>query len=338
MNSVPHICFLGCGQMAERHSRLLRKLYPSMHISFASRELDRAEKYRLKLKGFKAYGSYKDALSDPSVDIVFIVTPHALHSELGIAAAQRGKHIIVEKPVTRAEKELDELLAAVKKAKVRFTVAENYLYKPALHEIRSFIEKGYIGVPLFVEITKVNHDKVKGWRTDAKLMGGGALLEGGVHWINALRTLCGYPCAKVIAHKPGADYKTDIPYEDSLLVVGHFGPVVGKLLHSWRIPNRLKGISLSKIYGTEGIITFESNGLFVFLNGKKKRIRFFNPLSFLGFRQMLLSFIEDYRADRPWEPSPARVREEFATVHAAYRSLASSRMEPVALPSSRVKK
>ena len=338
MKPVPHICFLGCGQMAERHSKLLRKLYPSMQISFASRELNRAEKYRDKVNGFNAYGSYEDALSDPSVEIVFIVTPHAMHSELGIKAAKNGKHIIVEKPVTRSEKELVALLAEVKKNKVRFTVAENYLYKSALREIRTFIDKGFIGEPLFVEISKVNHDKVQGWRTDAKLMGGGALLEGGVHWINALRTLAGYPCDAAMAHKPGAEYNTDIPFEDSLLVVGHFGPVVGKLLHSWRIPNRLKGMSLSKVYGTEGIITFESNGLFVFLNGKKKRFRFFNPLTFLGFKRMLLSFIEDFRADRPWEPSPERIREEFFTIHAAYRSLKSGKMEPVTKVASRKKK
>jgi predicted dehydrogenase len=48
---------------------------------------------------FKLYTSYRDALSDPSVDAVSICTPHALHCEMAIAAAEAGKHVLVEKPI-----------------------------------------------------------------------------------------------------------------------------------------------------------------------------------------------------------------------------------------------
>jgi len=339
MKPVPAICFLGCGTMAERHARNLKKMYPSMKISFASRDISRAQEYVQRLKGHRAYGSYEEPLSDPGIDIVFIVTPHAYHSELAVAAANAKKDIIVEKPVTRTMEELAAIVKAVGKNNVRFTVAENYHYKPAMRQIREFIDQGYIGKPLVVELTKINHDRVSGWRTDPDMMGGGALLEGGVHWINALRTLAGHPCERVMAAMPVEDYDMSAPFEDTIMVVGQYGPVVGRLLHSWRIPNRLKGVSISKIYGTEGVITFESNGLFALLNGKKKRIRFFNPFSFLGFKSMLLSLVEDYRSGRPWEPSLERIQEEFATIHGAYRSLETHAMENIkSVPGARAAK
>ncbi len=144
-------------------------------------------------------------------------------------------------------------------------------------------------------LNKTNRDSVAGWRTDPVMMGGGALLEGGVHWINALVSLAGSIPREAMAIKPGVEYDSSVPFEDSLILVVKFADgAVGKLLHSWRIPNRFKGMGLSKVYGTEGVITFESNGLFCSLYGKKKKMSFFSPFEFLGFKAMHRAFIDNY--------------------------------------------
>jgi predicted dehydrogenase len=329
-NALPRICFFGCGAMAVRHARILRKLFPRIELSFASREAARARETARRLKGKEAYGTYEEAARSEQFDISFITTPHAYHADLAVMSAEGGKDIIVEKPVTRTLEELDLLQEAVDRNGVRCTVAENYLYKPIIPVIRRFIEEGLIGEVLFLELSKTGREEKSGWRLDEGLMGGGALLEGGVHWLNALASLAGAVPEEVIAVRPAVSYPSDIPVEDTLFLVVRFSNgAVGRLLHSWHIPSRFFGLGLSKIHGTEGVITFESNGLFCSVFGKKKRKRLVSPLDFLGFKAMHRAFVEDWSAGRPWEPSLARIRTELSLVHAAYRSLASKRFEPV---------
>ena len=327
---LPRICFFGCGDMAARHTRTLKKLFPKIQLFYASRELSKAQGMAAKLNGVAAFGSYAQAVRSDRFDISFLTTPHALHAELAILSAEHGKDLIIEKPVTRTLDELTSIQDAVDENGVRCTVAENYFFKPIIKTIRAFVDDGLVGEVLFLELTKTNREEKSGWRTDETLMGGGALLEGGIHWLNALTSLAGGVPRDVIAVKPGADYATNIPIEDTLLLVARFSNgVVARLLHSWRIPNRFFGMGLSKIYGTEGVITLESNGLFCSVYGKKKKKMVMNPLEFLGFRAMHRAFVADWVNDRPWQPSMDRIRDDLKMVKAAYRSLETNRFEDI---------
>jgi predicted dehydrogenase len=327
---LPRICFIGCGNIALKHSKILKKIYPAIELSFASRNKQKAKEYADKFSCKVYFGNYKEALSSDAFDIAFITTPHAFHSGLAVMAANNHKDIIIEKPVTRNVQELLKIENAVKKNKVRCTVAENYLYKPFIKKIRKYIIEGLIGDVLFIELSKTGDSEKNGWRTNKEMMGGGALLEGGVHWVNALVSLAGSTPVEVAAFKPGVKYKTNIPFEDSIMLNVKFkNGVIGKLLHSWHIINPAKGMSLSKIYGTDGLITFESNGLFFSVHGKKIKIRFMSPFDFLGFKAMHKSFIEDWRNNIAWEPSLDRIKIELKLIESAYKSLKTKKTEKI---------
>ncbi len=329
MKSLPRICFFGCGYITAKHSKLLKKLYPKIELSYAGREPAKAIEYRDRFRGAFAFDTYHEAAQSDAFDIAFIATPHAFHAELAVLAAQNGKHLIIEKPIARNLKELSAIERAVKRNRVRCTVAENYLYKPFIRKARKYVDGGFIGEVLCIELNKTSRDTVTGWRTDAELMGGGALLEGGVHWVNLLVSLSASEPQEVVAFKPDVRYDTAVPFEDTVLLTVRFrNGVIGKLLHSWRIPNTLRGVRLSKIYGSEGVITFESNGLFLWVAGRKKRISI-NPVDFLGFKGMHRAFIERYMSGEPWEPSLERIRSELQLIELAYRSFHSKRVERI---------
>jgi UDP-N-acetylglucosamine 3-dehydrogenase len=329
-NKLPRICFFGCGDIASRHARILKKLYPGIELSFASRSREKAKRYADTFKSNQYFGTYKEALVSKSFDIAFITTPHAIHAELAVMAANNHKDIIIEKPVTRNLKELLSIQNAVKKNKVRCVVAENYFYKPIIKKIRKYIDEGLIGDVLFIELNKTGVSSKTGWRINKEMMGGGALLEGGVHWVNALVSIADSAPIEVAAFKPEVKYKTDIPFEDSIMLnVAFKNGAIGKLLHSWRIVNPAMGMSLSKIYGTDGLITFESNGLFFSVHGKKKRIVFINPFDLLGFKAMHRSFIENYMNNIPWEPSLERIKQELKLIESAYKSIKSKKTEKI---------
>jgi predicted dehydrogenase len=106
---------------------------------------------------------------------------------------------------------------------------------------------------------------------------------------------------------------------------------VGKLLHAWNVNNRLRGLHLSKIYGTTGNIIFESNGLFALVAGRRTRLRFPGVRDLMGYRAMLRHFVECVRERRSPDASLAVARRDLAVVLAAYRSLETRRFEPVTL-------
>jgi len=314
------LCLLGCGKVARTHSRVARSL-GGIELLFASRSLEKAEAYNRRYGGVGAFGSYEAACADPRVDAVFVCTPQAFHVEHARLAARGGKAVLIEKPVARTLAELSEIEAAVHAAGTIAMVAENYHFKPAVRVLRQHIERGDVGQVLFVELNRAGRQRPTGW----------ALLEGGVHWVNYLCRLGG-AVREVCAARPEVDRPLVAPFEDGLEVLVRFqGGAVGKLLHAWSVTNRLAGLGLSKIYGTEGNITFESNGLFALVTGRRTRLRFPGVRDLMGYRAMLRHFIECVRARRQPEMSLTAARHDLAVVVAAYRSLESRRFEPLSM-------
>ena len=72
------------------------------------------------------------------------------------------------------------------------------------------------------------------------------------------------------------------------------GPV-GTLYHSWETPSLFKGLRLSKIYGRAGSITFESNGILIFVRGRKKLLIFPGLKDIAGYKGMFQDFINCIR-------------------------------------------
>lgn len=325
--STPTVCILGCGSIARLHARIAGTLRSHLSIAFASRDRDRAEAYRAKYNGIAAYDSYESACAAPDVDAVFICTPHAHHVEHAALATTHGKPMLIEKPITRNLEELAEIETMTAQASVPCMVAENYYFKPLIRVVREHVAEGDIGRPVFLELNKTGISRNTGWRTDAEMMGGGALLEGGCHWVNLLLELGGSPTA-VLAAKPDVDYPPAAPFEDNLQILVRFeNGAVGKLLHSWRTHNRVAGLSASKLFGTEGNITFESNGLWALVLGKRKRFRVPGLLDIMGYREMLRGFADSVREGTPPPLSLATIRRDMELIFGAYRSLESGRWE-----------
>ncbi len=323
------LCILGCGAIARLHSRVARTLGSRVRLSFASRSPDRAEAYRRRFGGVGAFGSYEAACASPDVDAVLICTPHAFHVEHARLAATGGKALLIEKPVARSLEEVAAIEACVEEAGVVCMVAENYRFKPLRRVLRDHLESGDIGEPLFIELNKTGTSRAQGWRMDAGLMGGGALLEGGVHWVNLMMELGGN-AQRVIAAAPRTSPTSRAPFEDNLQVLIHFERgTVGRLLHSWNTRNRTFGLQVSRIYGTEGNIFFESNGLWVLVAGRRRRLRVPGLLDLMGYRTMLQEFLSAVRENRETAMPLSAARRDLEVVMAAYRSLTSGRFEMV---------
>jgi len=310
------IAFLGCGAVARAHTRTLQSLDDQVRLYYASRALSRATDLNARSRGAGAFGAYAEALEDPTVDAVLIATPPAFHLEWTLRALAAGKHVIVEKPPLPRAADFTAVEAAARAASRQVMVAENYFYKPILRTLRSMLRDGTIGEPRFLDIKALKTQRTQNWRDDASLAGGGALYEGGIHWIDFLANL-GLDVVSVHGFRPGQRARLD---REMLVVIRYAQGAVGALFFSWNTPSLLKGVRLSRIYGTEGSITFESNGLFALALGKRTALRLPGVRDLTGTRAMFRDFLRALRGNRAPEFTLALARRDLELVEAAYRT------------------
>jgi predicted dehydrogenase len=311
-----HLCFLGCGRVADAHSGRLARLRPGVTLSYASRSAPKAQALASRHGGARAFGSYREAIDSQDIDVIAVVTPPAEHLEWTLAALEADKDVILEKPPVLRSADFDGIQRACK-ARGRFVyVAENYYYKPILSAVRKAIASGAIGEPLFIHLNAVKRQRTGGWRDDPAEAGGGALFEGGIHWINFAGAL-GFTIASVKAARPGR--REGLERSMALLLEYAEGPV-GLLSYSWDVASPLGGLRASRIYGREGSLVFESNGLFMATSGRRWRVRFPGLGDMLGYNAMFSDFLRAWRARTEPGMTLARARRDLEVIEEAYRS------------------
>jgi len=142
-----------------------------------------ARDYGFSEKNVYGYDTMARLADNPEIDIVYVVTPNALHAEHAIAAARAGKHVICEKPLARTVAECDAILAAVAAAKVRLSIGYRLHFDPYHAELRRLVRTGEFGPFLKMRGGFAFHMGTPQWRATRALAGGGPLMDLGIYVI-----------------------------------------------------------------------------------------------------------------------------------------------------------
>jgi len=312
-----NLVFLGCGAAAHKHSRTIKRVSRHVRLHYASRDKDRAEQFRAKHKGVRGYGSYAEALADRELDIALIATPPASHLELTIAALEAGKHAIVEKPAFLNTADFARVRETCARTNCRVFVAENYYYKPLRAQLAQVIHEQLVGQPLFFRVNAAKYQPAGDWRSDPALAGGGALFEGGIHWVHLMANV-GLNVRRVTGYRSGATRGSG---ESVVVVFEYDSGTVGTLAYSWGVPSPLQGLRVSQILGSQGTATFESNGIFLNLSGKNRRFRFPGFRDIGGYRGMFEDIFHAIRTGAEPQVTLDMAENDVRLVEAAYRSM-----------------
>ena len=289
-----------------------------VRLHYASRDGERAERFRTDHGGIRAYGSYRAALVDPQIDVALVATPPALHLELVIESLESGKHVIEEKPAFLRSADFEQVRAVSARTGRRVFVAENYYYKPLRTHLEELFREKLIGDPLFLRIDATRYQPASGWRSDPAQAGGGALFEGGIHWVHLMANM-GLTVRRVTGYRTGPGRGSA---ENVLVVFEYEGGPIGTLAYSWNVPSPMRGLRSSRILGSRGTATFESNGVFVFLNGDARRFRFPGFRDIAGYRSMFRDFFHAIRTGAEPGMTLDLAERDIRLVEEAYRSMA----------------
>ena len=296
------LAFLGCGFITAVHSRHLKALAGVVERGYASRDAGRAHDYCRRFGGSFRHDSYDAAIDDPNVDAVVIAVPPRFHLELTLRALRAGKHVLVEKPAFLRLEDYLAVQAARDQADRVVLVGENDHYKPLAVALRSLVTAGDIGEMVFAHFTTVAH-RLKAeadWRNDEAMAGGDAFFEEGIHWLHLAGSL-GPRIVDIHGFRPSVSRRGPDSRAKSMMVAFRYdNDAVGSLYYSREIPSLFRGLRLSKLFGRDGIITFESNGLFVIVRGRRgMRLVLPGYRDIRGYKAMYRDFvgaIHDHRA------------------------------------------
>lgn len=160
------------------------------------RAREKAEKYGAK----EVYTDYNELLDNPNIDAVSICTWNNSHAEISIAALNKGKHVLVEKPMTTDVEKALAMEEAVKKSGKKLQVGFVRRYASNTQILKQFIDNDDLGEIYYAKATCFRRlGNPGGWFADIERSGGGPLIDLGVHVIDVLWFLMGCPKVKTIS-------------------------------------------------------------------------------------------------------------------------------------------
>jgi predicted dehydrogenase len=291
--------------------------------SYASRDKGRAEAFRREYRGAASYADYTAAIEDPRVDAVVIAVPPSFHLDLTLKALEAGKHVLVEKPAYPRTADYRTVLEARNRAGRVVLVGENDHYKPLARCLRRLLADGVIGDMVFAHFTTIAKKlKTAGdWRNDETMAGGDAFFEEGIHWLHIAGSL-GPTIIMAHGYRPSVSrVGPDARVKSMMVAFRYDNEAVGSLYYSREIPSLLRGLRLSKLYGRNGIITFESNGLFVLVRGQGlPKVLFPGFSDMRGYQAMYRDFLRAIRTGRSPEMSLERAIDDQRLMDQIYAS------------------
>ena len=294
--------------------------------------------------GVESIPDFETMLSRDDIDAIVIATPHQTHAEQVIAAAEHGKHMLLEKPMAPSVPDCDAMIDACKKADVTLAMIKSLRYWAVMARAKEAIDKGRIGEVRMVQVTSLYQRRhlSKPWAMEPEA--GGFLLDRGSHIFDMLRWLTGDDAVSVFGKIKGYNAPT---YETmNVMVQVEFSQ--GALAQVWmghEVPEPIFPNSryLFRLWGETGLIDADANGkLLLSADGKweelwdepprKSDADDFEPWRMERHYRQTQEFVDSLRAGNPPAVSGEEGRAAIEMVQATHMSTLSGASVSLPLP------
>lgn len=180
---------LGFGAIGAEHARAVRETAGLHLVAVCDRDPARAAIALASDPHARVHDTAEHLLDDPEVEIVVISTPPDSHAYWAMAALDRGKHVVVEKPMALTTRECDALIERAERDGLALSVYQNRRFDPDYAVIREAVRAGRLGEVFHVEtfVGGYGHP-CNYWHSDAAVSGG-ALFDWGSHIIDQVLDL-----------------------------------------------------------------------------------------------------------------------------------------------------
>lgn len=256
------IAIIGCGLIGQRRASLLKdhailKNNNVQLLACVDTHKARADTLAAQHAHCTSYTQWQEVIARTDIDVIIIAVLHAYLGEIGLAALNAGKHVLIEKPAAKHSSEISSMIAAAQKTNTLARVGFNHRYHRAFRKAKALVEANELGELMFIRARYGHGGRIgyeQEWRANPELSGGGELMDQGVHLIDLARWFLGdFKEIEGFAHT----YYWNMPVDDNGFLLLKTATKQAAFLHA--SCTEWKNTFSFEIYGKQGKI--EINGL-----------------------------------------------------------------------------
>jgi UDP-N-acetyl-2-amino-2-deoxyglucuronate dehydrogenase len=190
-----HVGLIGAGNISVTHARAVAAIPDAAVAAVYSRTRANAERLAAEHRA-RAFDTLDAFLEHRPLDLVIVGSPSGVHADHAIAAARRGLHVLVEKPIDVTSARADAMVAEAARAGVRLGVIFQDRFKPDVVRLKTLVDERRLGTPILATASvkwyrPPSYYAGSDWRGTRALDGGGALMNQGIHTVDLLLWLFG---------------------------------------------------------------------------------------------------------------------------------------------------
>ena len=245
---------IGCGDMGRNHATQWKAVEDAEIVAVSDPMDDRREKMVENTEA-TGYSEWKDAVMHEGVNVVSVCTPVCFHSEIGVFAAEHGRHVLCEKPIALTLDQADDMIRAAKQNNVLLSTSLQYRGFARNARYRQLIQEGAFGGPIFVRYMDVREVRPK-VAMHRKSMNGGPIIDMAGHYFDTMRFITGEEPVSVSAqgHVFGRGKERlagieDLAIDAAEILVNMTGGHVLSAFVNWGMPEGFKRFGEEYIVG-----------------------------------------------------------------------------------------
>jgi predicted dehydrogenase len=262
---VFNVGIIGTGGIARFHARGLREESSSLSLkAICDNDVEAMAPFSEEFEVDRRFSNFEELLKDPAIDAVLILLPHSLHVNTCLRAFERGKHVLIEKPIARNIEEADRIIEAAEKAGLTLMVGHNQRFMPIYRKVKNLIAENALGELFCIHIDHhQNFRREKGhWWRSKEAVGGGSVIGSGIHRLDLLLWYLG-DVEEVFAY--AVDDPRRLEAEVVCAAVLRFkGGAIGEFFCNWGVFQAPR----SRTYWGEGLSVFGKRGTLYLEDGE----------------------------------------------------------------------
>jgi UDP-N-acetyl-2-amino-2-deoxyglucuronate dehydrogenase len=228
---------VGCGKVGQIHAQALASLAESDFVAVCDVDFKRAATFATRY-GVRPYDDVLCMLKESDVEALLIGTPHPLHAQPAILAAQASVHVLVEKPLAASLQDCEAILAAARRNAIKLGVISQRRWYEPVQRMKDAIVAGKIGRPVLGAFTMYSwrdpsYYQSDPWRGRWDTEGGGVLVNQSPHMVDLLLWLMDDEVTEVSGYWANLNHPS-VEVEDSAVAIlrfanGGLGSIIASL-------------------------------------------------------------------------------------------------------------
>ena len=233
-----NVAVIGVGNMGKHHARVYSQLPQAKLAAVCDTDEKAGRKIARRFKcGF--FTDYKKMLTEESIDAISIVVPTAYHKKVALDCIERGKHVLVEKPISNNLEDAREIVEAAKAKDVKLAVGHIERFNPAVQKLKEIIKKGELGKIITITARRVGV-------CPPQIKDANVVIDTAVHDLDVLSFLLEREPTKIYSLSGKAILRQRDDYADMLL---KYDGTNAFIQVNWITPVKIRNLAVT---GTEG--------------------------------------------------------------------------------------